>query len=205
MEDESEKIRNKLTKGFVWEAQWALRRGKRGRAMGEMLIGVWEELKMEKEGKRKEEKGLISRRIRLGRDLWRIIGVYVNKDMERKIESLREWMEEKEEGVKMLVGGDFNARTGREGKRTRREEVEEEEKWNRNSKDRKVNKEGRYLCTFLEELGWEIMNGGMKEDEEGEFTYTGKGETVIDYAIGNEETRKKVERLVVEEKMDSDH
>ena len=51
-----------------------------------------------------------------------------------------------------------------------------------------------------------ILNGGMKGDEEGEYTYTGgKGETVIDYILGDEDIREKVERLEVGEKVDLDH
>jgi len=41
--------------------------------------------------------------------------VYVNKDMEKKLEELMEWKEELEEEVKTINGGDFNARTDREG------------------------------------------------------------------------------------------
>lgn len=45
-----------------------------------------------------------------------------------------------------------------------------------------------------------------KGNERGEWTYTGgSGESVIDYVIGNEETRERVERFVVKNKVDSDH
>lgn len=39
-------------------------------------------------------------------------------------------------------------------------------------KDRKISREGRVLVEFLEERGWCIFNGVIKENEEGEFTYT---------------------------------
>lgn len=47
----------------------------------------------------------------------------------------------------------------------------------------------------------------MEGDEEGEWTYTGgrEGTVVIDYVLGNEETREGVRRMKVEERIDSDH
>lgn len=62
------------------------------------------------------------------------------------------------------------------------------------------------MCRFMEELGWSILNGNVEGDEEGEWTYTGGREgTVIDYVLGNEETREGVRRVKVEERIDSDH
>lgn len=40
----------------------------------------------------------------------------MNRDLDKKLEILGEWAEEKERGVRLLVGGDFNARTGNEGR-----------------------------------------------------------------------------------------
>lgn len=55
-------------------------------------------------------------------------------------------------------------------------------------------------------MGLGILNGRLRGDEEGEFTFTGgKGPTVIDYVIGNREVEKRVERLRVGDKIDSDH
>lgn len=45
-----------------------------------------------------------------------MVGDYVNKDMEKKMEELREWTEERD-GQKVVIGVDFNTRTGREGER----------------------------------------------------------------------------------------
>lgn len=83
----------------------------------------------------------------------------------------------------------------------------EEREGSRSSKDRKMNDgEGRKLCRFLGEQGWSILNGDTRRDEEGEWTYTGGGgNSVIDYILGDERTRESVEKMVVEEKVDSDH
>jgi len=43
----------------------------------------------------------------------------------------------------MIIGKDFNARTGREGGRMSMESEEQGEKRERNSKDSRINKEGR--------------------------------------------------------------
>jgi len=45
-------------------------------------------------------------------------GMYVNGDIDRRLEGLRDWMEEKDDGVMIgekTIGGDFNARTEEEG------------------------------------------------------------------------------------------
>lgn len=44
--------------------------------------------------------------------------VYVREDMEKKLTRLERWMVgNEEEGVRVMIGGDFNARTGEEGGR----------------------------------------------------------------------------------------
>ena len=64
-------------------------------------------------------------KIRCEKNSWRIVRVYVNGDLKEKLESLREWMEEKR-GVRTIVGGNFNTRTGTEGGLFEGEECEEE-------------------------------------------------------------------------------
>ena len=76
----------------------------------------------------------------------------------------------------------------------------------RNSKDGTENAEGRKLGGWLEERGWGILNGTMKGDERGEFTYTGaRGETVIDYVVGEVGVVDRIESLEVGEGVESDH
>jgi len=102
------------------------------------------------------------------------------------------------------LGGDFNARTGRKGGRLSLEG--EEEGVGRRSRDGKINKEGRMLVEGIRERGWSILNGETEGDEEGNWTYTGgRGESVIDYVLVEEEGREEVERLEVRDKVNSDH
>lgn len=69
-----------------------------------------------------------------------------------------------------------------------------------------MNKEGRLLVKFLEDRGWETWNGNIEGDREGECTFTGgRGGTVIDYILGEEETREWVAEMKVGDKVDSDH
>lgn len=57
----------------------------------------------------------------------RLVGVYVNGDVESKLEELGEWMEKEKGESKTLIEGDFNARTREEGDKVKGE-VELEEK-----------------------------------------------------------------------------
>ncbi|CAL1680940.1 unnamed protein product [Lasius platythorax] len=89
--------------------------------------------------------------------------------MGEKLEIMREWMEENGNGIKTMMGGDFNARTGELGKGVREEG--DVGGGGRVSMDKKVNGNGRLLVSKLEEVGLEIMNGGVAGDEKGKWTY----------------------------------
>lgn len=61
-----------------------------------------------------------------------------------------------------------------------RTEEEEEGEGKRRLKDKVINAEGRKLLDCIEERGWSILNGNIRGDEEGEWTFTGgRGNTVI--------------------------
>ncbi|XP_077273093.1 uncharacterized protein LOC143903409 [Temnothorax americanus] len=194
----------KIPKEYKWRVQIATRKNKKGRASGGMLLGIRKRIEEIKEEKKlEEEKGKIECKIMIREKIWRIIGLYVNNDIDRKLKGLKDTTEEKKKRVRTIIGGDFNARTGEEGG-WEEEDEERVEGGGRRSKDKKINRDGRKLLEFIEERGWMILNGGVKGDEEGEFTYTGgRGKTVIDYVIG--EVREGLERLEVGERVDSDH
>lgn len=186
-----EKARGKLPKEFIWDCQFAGRINRKGRAMGGIVVGIKRGITVEKH-REGEREGIMEKVVRLGKDRWRMAGVYVRGDMEEKLGVMRSWMEK--EGVRTLIGGDFNARTGRLGGRVGEEEEEE----GRMSKDEKVNGEGRLLVRRLEEVGWSIFNGGVEGDLEGNWTYVGAGgQSVMDYAIGNDEVRELIKRLEI--------
>ncbi|XP_029176098.1 trichohyalin-like [Nylanderia fulva] len=210
MEEEGwKKMRRYLPKGYVWGVQGASRKKKRGRAKGGMIMGIKKEI-AEKGGMMELSKeGFVVGRVKIGKEKWRVIGVYVGEGIEKACREMEKWTEEKEEEVYTIIGGDFNARTGQEGGRIRDKENAEEERKEekkRKSKDKLINAEGRKLLEFMGERGWSIMNGNTKGDEEGEWTFTGgRGNTVIDYVIGNEDSGEKVRRLRIRDKVDSDH
>lgn len=121
--------------------------------------------------------------------------------MDKVEENITNMIDETEE-YSLIVGGDFNARTAKEGCLIAMDEKEEK----RNSKDKKINKEGEKLIKMIGERGWNILNGNIYGDEEGEYTYLGpQGNSVIDYIITNTEALEKVERMKVGNRIDTDH
>lgn len=89
--------------------------------------------------------------------------MYINGNMNKTWERITGWEDDSRKGIKTLIRGDFNARTGELG--GRRKWSDEKRKRERRSRDRKVNKEGR--VSGLEEVGWYIFNKCGKGNGEG--------------------------------------
>lgn len=104
-----ERIKKWLPKGFIWQMQEAGKRNKKGRAMGGNGNGK-EGGDSDRKGKRgrgrkRREEGIMMEKVNLGGKWWRLVGVYVNRDLKEKLEKLRGWMENREEGIRVLIGG----------------------------------------------------------------------------------------------------
>jgi len=102
------------------------------------------------------------------------------------------------------IGGNFNARTKEmggwwEGKDKRGEEE------GKKSRDKKVNKERRYLTGRLEEIGWFIFNGCDKGVRREHRHARGRGEWVVNYVLEDRQTWDRIERIEVKDRIDLDH
>ncbi|XP_033317752.1 uncharacterized protein LOC117215501, partial [Bombus bifarius] len=123
-----------------------------------------------------------------------------NKDNEGEKQMGKGWtwkkIEERVDGREeevVIIGGDWNARTGEEGGSIN-EDVGKEK--NRRSKDKTINVEGRTLL--------KIINGSDKEGEE--RTYIGeRGNSVIDYVIGNQEATEEIIYMKIGKRTESGH
>lgn len=75
--------------------QAARRRSKKGKAMGSMILRIRKEIEEKEENHRKKVEE-ITGKVRYKKGSYRVVGIYVNGDMERKLEEL-------DEGVKRKV------------------------------------------------------------------------------------------------------
>lgn len=196
-----ERIKWKLPRTHEWKCSFARKSRKRGRAKGGFIIGKrlgWGEessvlIKYEEEGI------VLSEIYREGESLG-IISVY-NVGRWKVIADSIDGLVEDRERKGVIIGGDFNIRTGVGGGIG----VDEEEN-KRFSKDKTIGNEGRNLIEWVGEKGWYIMNGNVKGDWEGDFTYVGpRGSSLIDYVLINDNIVDKIEEFKVDVSVDSDH
>lgn len=93
--------------------------------MAGIMIGIREEKGKVKVIKVKEKgEGVIALDLWIGKEKWRMVGVYVNGDIKRKLEEIEEWLEEQKEDKWTMVGGYFNAKTGEMKWRRKRKKEE---------------------------------------------------------------------------------
>ena len=82
---------------------------------------------------------------------------------------------------------------------------EEKEVFKRNSKHKEIDQEGRKLLNLIGETEWFICNGNSRGNEEGEITFTGRGDTVIDYILSEERIRRLIVKMEVGNEIGSEH
>ncbi|XP_018406521.1 PREDICTED: uncharacterized protein LOC108782692 [Cyphomyrmex costatus] len=168
-------------------------------------MGVRKEIE-ERNGSEEDVEGIQQREVTIDKERWRIITVYNREGSKDELDRLRKVLREREEG-NMLIAGDFNARTGREGGWCVKSGEEEGGKGKeRRSRDGVINKQGYELIKAVEERGWMILNGRKRGDEEGEWTYEkAGGRSVIDYGITNLEAEEKIRSFKIGCRRESDH
>lgn len=64
--------------------------------MGKTVMGMREGLERKEENSEKREEGLLAGKVNLLKEWWSLVEVYVNEDLEEKLNYLREWMERRE-------------------------------------------------------------------------------------------------------------
>ncbi|KAK2574800.1 hypothetical protein KPH14_012991, partial [Odynerus spinipes] len=196
-EDGWVKIRNKLPKSLVWECCPARKEFKKGRAKGGIITGVSKNIRQI--GTKIWDDGIVERTMEYMGKEWRVFVLY-SHEIKETLDKLSVAMEERDEKM-LIIGGDWNARTGVEGGNAL-EEIGKE--GGRLSKDKVINRQGSLLVEYLEEKGWFILNGSR--GEEAEWTYVGKqGLSIIDYVIVNVDAEEEIMSFKVGERVESDH
>lgn len=116
---------------------------------------------------KKEKRDMINIEIEIEKENWRIISVYKRMRKKEYLKNLEEEIE-REGWRKMIIEGDFNARTADQGRITWNKDKEEKEEKKRHSKDKTLNRQGKNLIEKIEELGLGIMNGNKWGDKKGD-------------------------------------
>lgn len=192
-------MKNRLPLEWSWEHIPAERVERKGRAKGGIMSGVRKEIEGHISEKRK---GTIRRKIKVGDKTWDIFTIYNDRGGRDLLEEVDEWLtEEEEEESELLIGGDWNARIGREAS------VEEinngEKRW---SEDTVVNREGRLMLDLINKRGWIVLNGNKGGKEGGRWTFSrGDCRTVVDYGVTNAKSWDRIKNIEIGYRLDSDH
>lgn len=121
------RIEKWLPKEYRWEVQWAIKDKKKGRRAGEMLTGIRKTLIVK--SIEKERRDMMNMVVEIEEENWRIISVYNRTGKKEYLKNLEEEME-RGGWSKIIIGGDFNARTAEQGCITWNENEEEKEEEN---------------------------------------------------------------------------
>jgi hypothetical protein len=139
----------------------------------------------------------MERKIHIGNKWWKLMTIQYSKEKKTTEDAIKENREDR-----ILLGGDFNGTIGE--KRARNWEEQ------RGGREKKIQRQGgkcrgKRLMEWIEENGWEVLNGNKQGHEEGEWTYKylgSRGETVVDYGIVNEKAWERVEKFRIGEKVE---
>lgn len=185
----------------AWRSKEAIKEKKRGRASGGLVLAIKERKGMSVkwlEGDNEETIGALVEKKDKNKVI--VIIVYMNKKKEENLEVIKRWIEE-EPGTQIIIGRDFNAKTGGEGGVFN----EYGESHERKREDKVVNREGKVLINWMNELGIGILNEVGNEGK-GDYTYVGaRGSTIIDYVLKKEYKENLEKRIEVRESTKSDH
>lgn len=69
--------------------QYANRRNRKGRTMGGIAMGTRVGIERREDERENKEERLMEVNVKLGEEWWRIVGVYVNNNIERTLEILK--------------------------------------------------------------------------------------------------------------------
>lgn len=171
------KLEKKLPKEYKWKCKFAKKEQKRGTASGGIITGVKKEIAGESRIADSDEE-LVENTVKLEEDLWEIWTVDNRRGVKKIIKGIGE-----DQRHSLIVGEDFNARTGNKG----RWYLGEEEEMERRSRDKKCDAKGELLIKEIEEEEWYMLNGNTKGDKNGGFTFVSQvGQSVIDYILVND-------------------
>lgn len=73
---------------------------------GEGGMEIRKKLKKKETEMAVDEEGIMVGYVRQDRERWRIVGVYVNRDIEQKLRKVEHWMEDKEKGLRTIIKGE---------------------------------------------------------------------------------------------------